>query len=628
MRLFSRSRSRSHVNRAIWDWCPPALDATVAIALSEYSDLHDAFEGQLRGTARFTRAAFHVHSIDSYDWGKGADAEANDRTHFTGREGQISFLNELVAAGLELVCITDHMKAGYACELAALAATRDDITVLPGMEISCTVPPGHREAIHVLVVYPPNTTPDVIERLFSDQPALPGAEQRTGKETVTFESLAEVRQRIDQAHGLFMLAHIDQHPRGHRCYVRSVRGETARMFAIDADGIETVTEISREYADHLVALDPHAVEVRTSADRAHYWEFVTADGTSHGYPCVARSDHHSLAALADPNAVTHVKVSRRDIDCLRNALVFHETRLRFADDLPASPSPRLVGLRLRGGGLFSEATIALNENLNCLIGPRGCGKSTVIEALRYVLGQRPLLDDPEAPGEDDRSYAGLALATQRANLRDTEIELIYERDGTRHVLAATYDSTQPIATRVFTLDGEDCHVAHEALEVAYPARIFSWSELETLGRQPRLQRLVVDRLAATLPHLQDEERRLRAMLQANRGQASEMGGTLASLLGEEQGALLRWTEYKAAYEQLNTAEVQELFGNLDRARERIETLTAFDEELGRIAEEAATLAMNEPATLEVSVIEGRSDELREWGSATWTQSWTYLGSRR
>jgi hypothetical protein len=467
--------------------------------MPDYVDLNNVFEEQLRSTARFVRAAFHVHSIDSYDWGKDVEGERNDAARFAGTDGRVRFLDELVASGLQLVCITDHMKAGNACELATLASGRDDITVFPGMEISCSVPPGHRERIHVLAVFPPQTTPDVIERLFADQHDLPGAGDRTGREQVSFKSLEEVRDHVDQAGGLFILAHVDQHPRGHRSYVRSARGETARMFGIDPEGGETLTDISHEYADHLAALNPHAVEVIKSDDRTHYWDFRTSDGKQHGYPCVARSDHHAVEAFADTDTVTYVKVSRPDIVCVREALRFYGTRLRFAEDLPATPSPRLIGLRLRGNGLFSDATIALNENLNCVIGPRGCGKSTIVEALRYVLGQRPLLPDSRSTGDDDRSYASLAIATQEANLRDTEIELIYEHDGDRHVLSATYDPDQDIATRVFSLDGEDGRVAHETLEAAYPARIFSWSELETLGRQPRLQRLVVDRLADNLP---------------------------------------------------------------------------------------------------------------------------------
>lgn len=580
--------------------------------MAEYSDLDHSFEQQLERTAGFVPAAFHVHSIESFDWGKEADPRLNDPEQFKGSDGQRLFLDKLAASGLELVCITDHMKASYACELAELARGRDDIAVLPGVEISCSVPPGHREYIHVLAVFPPGTTPDVIERLFSEQPELPGAAQRTGRESASFPSLADVRQRVDKAGGIFILAHIDQDPRGHRCYVRSVRGESAQMFAIDPEGSESVTAISTEYAEHLVELAPHAVEVMKSTDRAHYWDFETADGNRHGFPCVARSDHHSVEALSDPQSVTHVKVSRREIDCVRDALVFHETRLRFADDLPDAPSPRLVGLRLRGGGLFEEATIALNENLNCIIGPRGCGKSTVIEAFRYVLGQRPLLGDPNGPPAGDRSYASLALATQAANLRDSEIELIYELEQERHVLAATYDPTRPVATRVFSLDGDDCRVPHEAIETAYPARIFSWSELETLGRQPHLQRLVVDRLAAGLPELQDRARRLRSDVSANRARAADLCRDLTGLLDEERGALLRYSEYKTAYEQLNTPEVQELFRGLDRARERIEALEALEKHLIGLAEEASTLAGRDPAAAADALMAERSPDVQEW----------------
>jgi hypothetical protein len=152
--------------------------------------------------------------------------------------------------------------------------------------------------------------------------------KRTGKEQVSFASLGEVRRRVDDAGGLFLLAHIDQQPRGHRAYVRSARGETAAMFALDANGAEQRTDISHEYADHLAELNPHAVEVRSHDDRHHYASFTTTKGMKLGFACVARSDHHALEAFVDPHAVTYVKLSRADIACVRDALVFHETRVR------------------------------------------------------------------------------------------------------------------------------------------------------------------------------------------------------------------------------------------------------------------------------------------------------------
>ncbi len=384
------------------------------------------------------------------------------------------------------------------------------------------------------------------------------------------------------------------------------------MFAIDSTGKEEKRDISNEYAEYLIELSPHAVEVRGHGDREHYWTVTSAGGAVSTFACIARSDHHSIEAMNNPAAVTYVKLSRRDIGCVRDAMLFHQTRVRFAEDLPESPSPRLVGMRLRGGGLFSDATIAFNENLNCLIGPRGCGKSTIIEALRYVLGQRPLLDDPGALGGDDRSYASLAIATQDANLRDSEIELIYEHHGERHVLTATYDSSQPVTTRVFTLDGADCRVAPDQLSAAYPVRIFSWSELETLGRQPRLQRMVVDRLADQLPALQEQERILRAELRANREGVKANLKTLAGLLTEDQSALRRWAENTSAYERLNTTEIKTLFGDLDRARAQITMLKGLDSRLVEIETAAKAVDTSESDLLLASGLEEADEDLTEW----------------
>ena len=581
---------------------------------SPYDDLIASLDEQYGKTARFVRAAFHVHTVDSFDWGKNADAAPNDRAQFQGPTGQDLYLDKLVAAGLEVVCITDHMKSGYACELAKRASTRTDITIFPGMEISCTVPPGHSEHIHVLAVFPADTTADVIDRIFADT-NLPGGSDRDGREKATFPSLTAVRDRVTNAAGMFILAHLDQQSQGHRCYVRSARGESARMFALDPHGTETITAISNEYAEHLVALNPHAVEVMKSSDRQHYWDFQTADGATHTFPCLARSDFHAVGAFSNKDAVTHIKVSQTDIDCIKQALVFHDTRVRFTDDLPATPSPRIIGVRLRsaatGAALFDDATIAFNENLNCLIGPRGSGKSTVIEALRYVLGQRPLLDAAQQAGGAS-SYAGLALATLDANLKDCEIELIYERDGERKLLTAAYDPDSPASSRVLTLDGIDCHVGNEALQSLFPARIFSWGELETLGRRHQLQRMVLDRLVSGLPPLRERDEQLKAALEANRQSIVEMRNELSRQFGIDNGALSRYTEYEAAYTRLNTPEVAALFADLDLIRSRLEVLATVEKNLVQLATDIEKIRGAGPEADMAGLLDDQTEELQKW----------------
>ena len=165
---------------------------------------------------------------------------------------------------------------------------------------------------------------------------------------------------------------------------------------------------------------------------------------------------------------------------------------------------------------------------------------------------------------------------------------------------------------MFTLDGADCRVAPDQLSAAYPVRIFSWSELETLGRQPRLQRMVVDRLADQLPALQEQERILRAELRANREGVKANLKTLAGLLTEDQSALRRWAENTSAYERLNTTEIKTLFGDLDRARAQITMLKGLDSRLVEIETAAKAVDTSESDLLLASGLEEADEDLTEW----------------
>jgi hypothetical protein len=49
--------------------------------VADYANLNSALEEQLNRTAGFVRAAFHVRSIDSHDWGKEADPQPTTATN-------------------------------------------------------------------------------------------------------------------------------------------------------------------------------------------------------------------------------------------------------------------------------------------------------------------------------------------------------------------------------------------------------------------------------------------------------------------------------------------------------------------------------------------------------------------
>ena len=548
-----------------------------------YDELEKLFEDQLTRSAFFLPIAFHVHSPDSPDWGRfPGDKAANDRSNFEGPAGIEAFLDHL-AKHYRIVCITDHLKSGYACAVAQAAKKRDDITVFPGVEASVVGGQLGSSRIHLLAIFPPDTKASQIDRIYSnhaDTKPFPADEDRTGKEEFKLDgTLAEWQELIRKQAGVFIAAHIDEPRTGLRARFRATR-EGSLGFERSGSGsdapTEVVTQVSEEFLNYITELAPDAVEITNPSDRQHYAKVTTDDGKTHRVPCVSRSDHHSVEDFAREELTTWVKVARHDFSSVVDALGFFETRIRFMDDLPTTPSPRLIGVRLRSPskeGLFEDAVIAFNPNLNCLIGPRGSGKSTVVEALRYVLGLNSALDVIRAEQGMQLDYREIARRIQDANLKDTLIEVIYQaKDESRYCLSATFDPEGVAVPAVYALDGTERPMTADAITAEFPVRLYSWSEIETLGREASLQRGLLDRLVPGLVQLLEQRNQIVSKLASNRGVIDGHARELDRLLQADRGLLRRYAQFKADFERINTPEVAKLFADLDEARGRLDVL--------------------------------------------------------
>ena len=587
-----------------------------------YDELNTLFQAQLNRSAFFVPVAFHVHSPGSHDWGRSpGDKARNDPAKFVGDAGARAFLDEL-AAHFRIVCITDHLRSGYACTLAQAAKGRDDMTVFPGVEASVVGGQLGSSRIHLLAVFPPNTKAAVIDRIYGphagDVP-FPADEDRTGREEFKLNgSLAEWAELIRSQAGIFIAAHVDEHPRGLRARFRATR-EGSLGFDRTGKGSnappEVVKQVSEEYLGYIAELRPDAIEIMNPADRQHYAEFTTHDGKKHRLPCVSRSDHHCIEEFARDELTTWVKVARADFSSVVDALGFFETRIRFKDDLPATPSPRLVGIRLRSPskeGLFEDALIAFNPNLNCLIGPRGSGKSTVIEALRYAMGLNSALDAIRAEQGIQLNFGEIASRIQYANLKDTLVEVIYEVDDTRYCLSATFDPLSAAIPSVYTLDGTPRPMTAEAITTDFPVRLYSWSEIETLGREVTLQRGLLDRLVPGLLQLIERRKEIVEALVANRSLVDVHAKELDRLLQADRGVLRRYAQFKSDFELINTAEVAQLFSDLDEARSRLAILEEIAASIGGLRADLEGAAAPEALLLQPALDRWPETTKRWW----------------
>lgn len=130
------------------------------------------------------------------------------------------------------------------------------------------------------------------------------------------------------------------------------------------------------------------------------------------------------------------------------------------------------------GGFFDGTSIALDDGLNCLIGNRGTGKTTVLEFVRYALGAFP--DDPSLKHRVE------GLVAQ--NLGGGRIELIIEtKDGIEYTVSRTAGDP-PI---VYTADGEPTSISLHSGSV-FGADIYSQNQVESIASDPASQLALLD----------------------------------------------------------------------------------------------------------------------------------------
>lgn len=190
---------------------------------------------------------------------------------------------------------------------------------------------------------------------------------------------------------------------------------------------------------------------------------------------------------------------------------------------PATPlGHRLKSLRIIGGFL-DGVTLDLAGGLNCLIGARGTGKTTILEMVRYALDALP-------PGEDGERQRIEAL--MRTNLGDGTVELIIEtREGlTYKVMRAWHDD--PV---VVTADGAATEISLRSGGI-FRADIYSQNEVERIANQALSQLSLIDNFeAAQVAQITSELRTLTSRLATNATTLMPLQDQIAALNDEIAG---------------------------------------------------------------------------------------------
>lgn len=424
--------------------------------------------------SRWWKIDFHTHTPASSDY---APAE---RDTLSARDWLLAYMR----AGMDAAVVTDHNCADWVAHLQqALAALAGESPVPEGYNPAFTLYPGveitTHDDVHVLAVFAPGTPKATLDGLLQGRLQWVDATKPTA-ERMCASSTTDVIDAIHVQGGLAIAAHLEQ-----------LKGICHGQ--VDGQGVFQPT-LKRALDSVLQKLDAVEVQDVGAPGYLHFEEKIKA------FAQVVGSDYPHCVANAG-RRFTWVKMTRLDLDGLKLALLDPEQAIRRFDQVVGEPqrkpSWRIEGIEIDHLALRraqSPLSVRFSPWYTALIGGRGSGKSTVVEALRLALGRDVDLEDLEPESEVRRSFGNFCSKYVSRDkpgvmLDDTKFAVVVVKDDGVSEERYRYSwNWAGRALQVAQWDGADWDPtgldSAQARE-RFPVSIFSQKQIFGLAQRPQ-----------------------------------------------------------------------------------------------------------------------------------------------
>lgn len=287
---------------------------------------------------------------------------ANNNKHFESLKEYLTYLliaKKLTDEGVKLAIITDHNTIlGYKKLLEAVEiiyksyACKSFTNILLGIEISCA------DKCHVVGIFDNrnetiNGLKDWISNNIMD--CISG----------TYQTSLDVLTMINELGGIGYIAHIN----------------SSDIFKPDF--------LSGGYKKHLFKSINNRLLGVSDLEKIPIVKENLRNYTDENFNFVLDEDSHGLDTLA--TKYFWIKGQKIDFTMLKNAIRDFEISTEYKE--PDKPNVFIKGIVIQEGGFLSgkngvgNFSLSLSESLNCFIGGRGTGKSTVLNTINFVLSQ-------------------------------------------------------------------------------------------------------------------------------------------------------------------------------------------------------------------------------------------------
>jgi predicted ATPase len=306
--------------------------------------------------SRWLRADFHLHT------------RADKEFSYDGEENYYlsNYIDALKAAGIEIGVVTNHNKFDLA-EFQALRKTarKNGIFLLPGVEHSVN---DGANGIHTLIVFHEDWMADgqdyinqFLNVAFSGK--TPNQyENENGRSSL---GLIDTIKKLEDYHKAFFIvfAHVED-----RCGLWNEL-DGGRLQELGKDKYFITSSLAFQ------KVRTHDVPERKCRVKVRGWLRDT-------YPAeVEGSDPKAIDQIGQGQAC-YLKIGDFSFEAVQYTLLDHENRVAAE---PKAPKHSHIKSVTFDGGVLNGETIHLSAELNTMIGVRGSGKSSILEAIRYAL---------------------------------------------------------------------------------------------------------------------------------------------------------------------------------------------------------------------------------------------------
>lgn len=318
--------------------------------------------------ATFLRADLHVHTH--------ADSDHAPQPDFA------RYIQSAIEQEIDVLAITDHNRVDFA-KPAMAAAAGTSLLVLPGIEIST-------HDGHLLALFAPDAL-ETIETLAA--PANLQLKTLAGGEKRSSRAMTDLIDEIYGRGGLAIPAHID-----------AKDGAASRLSSAQWQELLTSPALAGLEFAKSDALTTWFTDVDPDPGRLAAWQTRQRipELRERGLARLMSSDAHSPNQVGrdrQSRTLTRLRLDDANFSAIRNAIALNPKARCKAEVVLPTTYPRLVSAQFEGGFL-DGVTLEFSDNLNCLIGGRGSGKSTALLAIRAALGAR--LADDDDPDDPER----------------------------------------------------------------------------------------------------------------------------------------------------------------------------------------------------------------------------------